>query len=327
MSDGPGLPAAVRELLHTLERPGAVAPTLTLRGDVEAIPGLAAWTRWLAGVTGGRLALLREAEGSPPGLAVRHGEWGEVALWSAVPEGPEALPFLEFLAALCSARGSGGPGGPGDVPGIRVLVAAGCPHCPHAVRAAARLVAEGRVRRLHVVDVALFPAEAERLGITSVPVTLAEGLVLAGVRPVEELARELHTWGTPEWEERVLAAHLDEGRLEAAARRLERGGAARAFAALWGRSSFSERLGLMLAARTALERAPRALDDAVAELVPHLEEGEAGFRGDTADLLGSLRHPGARPALERLAADPDPELAEVAQEALERLSGGGDGMG
>jgi HEAT repeat protein len=63
-------------------------------------------------------------------------------------------------------------------------------------------------------------------------------------------------------------------------------------------------------------------------LVPVLKTGLDGEgplakdpsrRGDTADLLGRIGHPDARPILEALMSDSNPEVAEAAEEALEEL--------
>ncbi len=322
MSEPPWSVEQVERLLERLRERRDGLPQLVLRGDPGAVPGLEAAVRSLASMTGGLLEVRAGdgREGELPGLVVRHPHRGEVGVWSARPAGPEAVPFLEFVGASFASPLPGDAGGERPVrPRLQVLVAPECPNCPLAVRAAAELVADGVAASLHVVDVTVFPEEAKRLGVASVPVTVAGGLVLTGVRSVAELARHLESWGTRRWMEGVLAAHLEEGRVEAAAGLLGAGEALEAFAGLWGRSTFSTRLGLLLAAQTALEEDPRALDDAVPELVRLLDSPDPPLRGDTADLLGSIGHPGARPALERLAADPDPEVAEAAREALDRL--------
>jgi HEAT repeat protein len=46
------------------------------------------------------------------------------------------------------------------------------------------------------------------------------------------------------------------------------------------------------------------------------------LRGDTADLLGQIGHPSAREALKSLLKDPNPDVAEIAKEALEALRDG-----
>ncbi len=71
---------------------------------------------------------------------------------------------------------------------------------------------------------------------------------------------------------------------------------------------------------------PDGLDALVPHLVAGLEgdgplAGDDSRKGDTADLLGRIGHPDVRPALERLAADPNEEVAEAAEAALTDLEG------
>ena len=91
-------------------------------------------------------------------------------------------------------------------------------------------------------------------------------------------------------------------------------------ALVWRMSATSLRLGLMLAAELALEQDPGALDDITPDLLRLLETEDAALRGDTADLLGRIGHPSAEPALRRLLADENPDVAEIAEEALEALA-------
>jgi len=309
----------LERLGEALRKAGDERPTLRLRADSGSYPELVAASRSLAKSLTDLLHLdeLDPLPGSLPGLEILAGRDRAVALWSAVPAGFEAPPFLELLAALCEPVEKNRC----CVSSIEVLVAPDCPNCPNAVRAAGELLTGGLVSHLHVVDVTKFPGRARELGVASVPVTVSGDLVLTGVRTARELAGALASRGSPAWAERVLAAHLEEGRVERAVTLLVEGSGVPAFASLWRRSSMATRMGLMLAAQTALEGAPHSLDAAVPSLLPLLESGDPPLRGDTAELLSWIGHPSAIPALRRLARDPDPELAAAAAEALEALQG------
>jgi HEAT repeat protein len=85
-----------------------------------------------------------------------------------------------------------------------------------------------------------------------------------------------------------------------------------------------QRVNLFLVAEEALAADEECMDGLVPVLKAGLErEGplaeDPSRRGDTADLLGRIGHPDARPVLEALATDPNPEVAEAAQDALEEL--------
>ena len=50
-----------------------------------------------------------------------------------------------------------------------------------------------------------------------------------------------------------------------------------------------------------------------------LDAEDAALRGDTADLIGQTGSETARPALEKLLTDPNPDVVEIAEEALDGL--------
>jgi HEAT repeat protein len=75
----------------------------------------------------------------------------------------------------------------------------------------------------------------------------------------------------------------------------------------------------MMAAEEALEADREALDGLAPRLVPILSTEHAALRGDTADLIGRIGHPVATNALRTLLDDPNPDVAEIASEALEQV--------
>ena len=98
-----------------------------------------------------------------------------------------------------------------------------------------------------------------------------------------------------------------------------------ALARAWSTSTTASRMGLLLAVEQVLERDGHGLDEAVAELLPILQADDAALQGDTADLLGRIGHPAATEGLRALLDHPNPDVAEIAAEALEEITGGGKG--
>jgi HEAT repeat protein len=82
---------------------------------------------------------------------------------------------------------------------------------------------------------------------------------------------------------------------------------------------FSVRMGALVTMDEALEMDPRILDPLVDDLVLLLSQDEVALRGDTAELLGKIGNPSAIPALKKAAEDPDPDVREAVEEALEVL--------
>jgi hypothetical protein len=236
--------------------------------------------------------------------------------YQAVPEGPEAAPFVQSLIEL--ARGDGKQGGVEAQ--IVVFVAPACPHCPRAVSSAIEVALANSGVSVTVVDAQQFPERAARHAVKSVPLTLIDGeLRLTGVVDASSIAEQLLNRDGEEYRARVLRSLIEEGLIERAARMIVTPEGSGAFASEWATSTTSSRMGLMLAAAEALSLDATALDDRVETLSRQLGADDAALRGDTADLLGQIGHPSAEPRLLRLLDDSNPDVAEIASEALEQV--------
>jgi thiol-disulfide isomerase/thioredoxin len=208
---------------------------------------------------------------------------------------------------------------------LLLFIGQGCPACPHQVRSVATLALASPQISVEIVDVGLEPELTAQYEVTSVPTTVVDDeLIMVGVVPAVELAWRLLEREGPEAEKVVFSALVESRRLADAAERLSDGRATAAFLELWSSSTLESRMGLFLVAEEALEWNPEALDD----LVPLLIEGLEGDgplsqdptrKGDTADLLGQIGHPDARAVLEALSRDPNEEVAEAAEDALDQL--------
>jgi hypothetical protein len=212
---------------------------------------------------------------------------------------------------------------------ILVFVAPGCGACPHQIRSVAALTMAGPTIAAEIVDATQEPELAGQYEVRSVPTTVVDDeLIVVGVKHPVELAEMLLAREGPEGERTLFASMVEAERFADAADRFAYGpdpeGTARAFLELWARSTPQARMALMLVGEETLARSPEGLDPLVPLLVGVLADGDAGtrdegWREDTADLLGRIGHPAARPGLEVLSTDPHPEVAEAAAEALESL--------
>lgn len=225
---------------------------------------------------------------------------------------PRATELVELLGRLTE---------PAD---IIVVTAPGCPNCRQAVEAAETLASVNPRLTVRVVDATEEPELAARWRVRSVPTTVVDdALTIVGATSAEALARRLLELEGPDAEKAVLASLVAAGRFDAAATRLEREPGRAAFAALWQGSALEGHMGLMLTAEEAIAGAPDALDGLVEHLLPVLAGAEPALAGNTADLMGLIGSPVARPALEELAESTDPDIAEAATDALERLRDSG----
>lgn len=283
--------------------------------DALASAAAAAARRWGCSLSAASKPAGDDWPPASPALTVRHGD-RRVAHWLAVPEGPEAAPFGWLMERLSSVAPFP-PAAPDDLIRLEVYIAAACPHCPRAVGAALEVAeADPRVEVL-VVDAERFPQLGEAVPVRSVPTTIvAGGTTIVGEVTAAALTASIAALTGPERDFEVLASLIANGRLDAAVEEVLAGTGVVPFGELWNSASMEGRIGLTLVAERVLDRDPAALDRIVPRLLEVLDTPEPGRRGDTVDLLGRVRHPAARRALELLRTDPDEDIAEAAAEAL-----------
>jgi len=292
--------------------------TLTLHpgpGETTFSAALMTAARSYADAAGGTIEVVEGEPGQEPSVTITARDRCTLR-YQAVPEGPEAAPFVQSLIELSRGHGTQG----GVQAEIVVFIAPTCPHCPRAVSSAIEVALANSGVSVTVVDAQQFPERAGRHAVKSVPLTIVDGeLRLTGVHDPASIAEQLLNRDGEGYRTRVLRSLIEEGLMEQAARQIITPEGSGAFASLWATSTTSSRMGLMLAAAEALSLDATALDDRVETLSRQLGSGNAALRGDTADLLGQIGHPSAEPRLMRLLHDSNPDVAEIASEALEMV--------
>ncbi|MFC1706724.1 thioredoxin family protein [Planctomycetota bacterium] len=280
-----------------------------------------------------------------PALSLSSGAQGGVH-YLAVPEDRETGPFVEAVLALGEGGQGGAAGEQGDAAGgqggaagwvkslstlekpaeLMVFIATACPHCPQAVRAANRLAAANALVTTYVVDAQRLPDLAKRFNVQSVPLTIIDSeLAVVGVVSPDSLVERLMSREDGEYQVQVFHSLVETGRLTEAVDRVCGGGGLAGFLESWRQSSTSSRMGLMLVADDVLERERSAMDTIVCDLLPLLEAEDGALRGDTADLLGRIGHPSAADPLRALLEDANPDVAEIAEDALGEIQERSDG--
>ncbi len=205
-------------------------------------------------------------------------------------------------------------------PDALLLLGTRCPHCPTVLNALAAMVKAGVIGTLRAVNIEQRPDIAQELGVRSVPWVRIGPFELEGLRSEKELRDWAEKAGTPAG----LSAWLDEllstGRIDRALALVRSEPEAPAallqlFAA--PETQLNTRIGISaIMEDLAGTEKLRGLAGRLGELTRH---DEARIRGDACHYLGLAGDPAAveylRPRLE----DPDAEVREVAQEALQQL--------
>jgi len=260
-----------------------------------------------------------------PCLTIAHRGLGKIH-YQALPDGPELPPFLEAVLGPKRTDGEDRESWIERLSALKrpaellVFVGATCAHCPGAVRSANRIALASPLVTVSIVDVQLHASLAERFNVRAVPLTLLdEDLAVTGVVRPAELVDKILSRGDEGHGKDLLLSLVEQGRFDEAVARMRTGPGAEHFLTLWKGSTTSLRIGLMMAVEEALGADRAALDALVAGLLPILAAEDAVLRGDTADLLGRIGHRAATDALRALIDDPNPDVAEIASEALEEI--------
>jgi alkyl hydroperoxide reductase subunit AhpF len=237
--------------------------------------------------------------------------------YRAVPFGPELEPFLALLVALSGPESRLAPEQLAPA-ALQVMMAPTCPNCPRVVTVCGRVAAAHAQVQLEVVDVQYF---ADLAGaVKSVPTVIVDSTrSLVGNLSEQALLEVLAERTSGDYVKKTLASMIETGRFGDAVSLLVSPPGQVALAAMLASSTMPERIGLMLATEEALEANDRCLDGAVVHVLPLLKAPDANLRGDVADLLGKIGSPVARTGLEGLGSDPNPDVREIAADALDML--------
>jgi hypothetical protein len=317
------------------DRPFSSLPeTLTLRyhpgGEDMAARAMEGWVEALAKEAGGRLVFEREEaqdQAFLPSLCLSTRSASHVH-YHFVPEGPELPVFRDFLWDASSqgtheTAHATAPERPALPHEMFLFVSAHCPNCPRAVR-----TVHGLARKLPNLSAHLFEAMqqtdlAEKHNIQSVPTLLIDQeLRYVGDLDEEKLYSLLQAGDPQSLLHERIRKQIKEGNALEAAEWIAEGGDPSFLATDLGESTLEERIALLVALEEALETDPRCLDRMVDPLLPHLEAENPSVRGDIADLLGKIGDGKALPAIKKLLEDPDPNVVEAAEEAVETLEEG-----
>jgi alkyl hydroperoxide reductase subunit AhpF len=246
-------------------------------------------------------------------------------IYFAAPLGREFQPFMDAIAWAGKAL----PGADKKLSRelariereikLTVLIAEACPHCPQAVRSALALAVAQPKIKLTVIDASYDERLAERYKVKSTPtIVVDDGLSLVGGVSGQDLVNLLLKAVSGNLTE-VIDSMIKNGRAEEAGALICNEMAPEAVIPIYTAPEFSNRMGALVAMEEALSINPRIFDPIVQDLTKLLLGDDMPLRGDTAELLGKIGDPAALPALEKALSDPDPDVREAVEEAIENI--------
>ena len=202
-------------------------------------------------------------------------------------------------------------------PDALLLLAPGCAHCPGVLRGLAELLEQGRLGRLEAVNVVAHPEAAQAVGTRSVPWIRIGPFELEGAQTPGELAEWTQAAAEGGGMGRYLTHLLETQRLPKVLGMVEQDPDL-----LPELVQIAADLEAPMAARIGIgalfeELAERGrLTPAIPELAALTRAEAPQVRADACHYLALTRSPQARPHIEALLDDPDPQVREIAAESL-----------
>jgi alkyl hydroperoxide reductase subunit AhpF len=324
---------ADRELMLVQEAANAISIPVTLvvhKSGIDSafeknITNIAAQ---ISGVSMGRIGMDYSQEpvvpGKPSLSLCTEKQWNIHYL--AAPEGNEFEAFVDAIGwlggrdNLLDERLCSGLSGLAEPAHTLLLISSACPNCPHVVRVALALAVAQPLITLTIVDALEFSDITERFNVKAVPTTIINDTrTLVGRITANSILEALLSAQKSESLTADLESMINSGRAIDAAALLCKRKQPQAILPLYISTEFASRVGALVTIEEALARDPRIMDSVLDDLGSLLFHEDAGLRGDTADLLGKIGNPAAIPSLRKALSDPNPDVREAVEEALQRL--------
>ncbi|MGD9202614.1 MAG: thioredoxin family protein [Chitinispirillia bacterium] len=262
-----------------------------------------------------------------PSLTLVHPGSGEIH-YMAVPEQNEIEPFIDVIINRIQNKSSLSPdlirslsqiSKPAH---IAVNITSSCPHCQHAVRAANSLALQCEKISVSIYDIEQFPENAEKYSIKSVPLTVIDHRHIINNTVSEKvLAQYILDRGTEENERTVFLSQINTGNIDLTLKSIvDKAQNLKQFIYAWKNSTLSLRMGLFLLAEKVIDHDRELFYIIIADLIDILSSQDIALRGDTVDLLSQIGHKDAIEPIKKLLNDPNPDIVELAKDALEELN-------
>jgi glutaredoxin len=247
--------------------------------------------------------------------------------YMALPGGREMAPFLQTLISRSQGETSLAKRTLSRLATfitptkIEVMVSPTCPHCPMVVSLVNQLALDSTYLEMTIIDITLFTDYAQKYSIRAVPTLVINGQEqLVGNLSEDLLVDKLTNQSPATFHPDSFKKIVKEGDAEKlAGMMVADGDVYRGALELLTDPDWSVRMGMMVVLEEVAERNPELVQTAYTHLVDLLDHGDANQRGDMAYLLGIIGNVSVLGPLKMLLNDNNPEVAEAAFEAVQRI--------
>jgi HEAT repeats/Thioredoxin domain len=211
-------------------------------------------------------------------------------------------------------------GSTASAPDALLVIGPGCPHCAVVLEGLSRLVKEGGIGTLEVVNAAARPEQAQALQVRSVPWTRVGAFQFEGAMSLDELRTWAARAGTEEGLTRYIEYQLGSGRLPQVVTLLKQHPDwVRALPPLVGDMAVSMHVRVGVGAVLESLAGTESLSQLVPDLGKLTGHPDPRARSDACHYLALTRRPEALAYLRGCIQDDSAEVREVAAEAIQTL--------
>jgi hypothetical protein len=265
---------------------------------------------------------LTHSEDGPPTIEIQPN-----LRYMALPNDREMVPFLQSLLSRSKREISLAPRSLSALETFitptrfEVLMSPACPHCPTVVGLVNQFALASTYVEATIIDVTLFPDYGPKYGIKAVPtVVIDEQDKLVGTISEELLVDRLANSDPSSFHPDSFRKIVKEGDAERLAGMMVADGDLYSGSLeLLADPDWSVRMGMMVVLEEVAESSPDLVRRAYPYILDLLENEDDNQRGDTAYLLGLIGDASVMDRLEVLLNEANPQVAEVAFEAAQRI--------
>lgn len=206
-------------------------------------------------------------------------------------------------------------------PEVTLLIGSGCSYCPVVLDACTRLLKEERIGRLDVINVTLYPEEAAKRGIRSVPWMEVGPYHLEGAHTYGDLLKWIDNTAAATKQADYFQHLLETGRIEPVIEQArQRTENRRELVTLLSRAGTPMAVHIGVGAVLEELSVDGLLKDIVDDMIELTESGDPKLRADACHYLGmSLSDKAVSRLEEILQHEEDPDVREIATESLAEL--------
>jgi glutaredoxin len=265
---------------------------------------------------------LTHSEDGPPSIEVQTN-----LRYLALPNGREMAPFLQSLLSRSQGKVSLAPRSLSALETFitptrfEVMMSPACPHCSTVVGLVNQLALASTYLEATIIDVTLLADYGQKYGIRAVPTVVIDGQdQLVGTISEDFLVDRLANSNPSSFHPDSFKKIIKEGdAARLAGMMVADGDLYSGSLELLADPDWSVRMGMMVVLEGVAERSPDLVLSAYPYLLKLLDHEDRNQRGDTAYLLGLIGDASVLERLEVLLQDENPEVAEVALEAVQQI--------